>query len=439
MKRLKLILLAGLSVAGGTMAMAQTKPAITTCEYWFDYEFDSRTSEPMANEGTLSKTFDVSAMSKGVHSIGIRFGDNQGLWTPPFIKSFVIPQLPHETFDGNKIMRIDYWTDNDYEARKSVVPQNGNVAMELDFSSFYAGVHSLTYQAFDERGLATAPFVKHFVIPTQAQPEAKSITAYEYWFNYGQRVRVEVDPQTPLKLNDLVIEIKDVLPVTITQDYVFDPTTEMVTQPDNVFFGIQAFNDAEVASAAMLSEKFAFDVPVNPEFITLEQGVVHDFANRGAGTMQGFKVNTTPGDSVRLSITAGGQLDFYESDGKIVKADKSTDALGNTVYALVPTSNTIYALLWNVPILVNDMQIAYEMNMVNGVESATAPTGVSVRSGKGWFSVTTPKTGHVSVVSAQGATIVNDNLSVGTTTYHVAQGIYLVRFNNEEAMKVLIK
>lgn len=438
MKRLKLILLAGLSVVG-TMTMAQNEPTITTCEYWFDYEFGSRSSEPMANGGTLSKTFDVSAMSKGVHSIGIRFSDNQGLWTPPFIKSFVIPQLPHETFDGNKIVRIDYWTNNDYEARKSVVSQNGNVAMELDFSSFYAGVHSLTYQAFDEHGLATAPFVKHFVIPTQAQPEAKSITAYEYWFNYGQRVRVEVDPQTPLKLNDLIIEIKDVMPVAITKDYMFDPKTEMVTQPDNVFFGIQAFNDVEVASAAVLSEKFAFDVPVNPEFVTLEQGMLHNFANRGAGTMQGFKVNTTPGDSVRLSITSGGQLDFYDSNGNNIKADKSTDGLGNTVYTMLSTDNTVYALLWNVPVLVSDMQIEYETNAVNGMESTSAPTDVSVRSGKGWFSITTLKTGHVSVVSAQGTTVVNGNISAGTTTYHVAQGIYLVRCNDNRAMKVLVK
>lgn len=439
MKRLKLILLAGLSVVSVKMAMAQSEPAITTYEYWFDYEFDSRTSEPMTNEGTLSKTFDVSAMPKGVHSIGIRFGDNQGLWTPPFIKNFIIPQLPPETFDGNKIVRIDYWTDDNYETRKSVVPQNGNVAMELDFSSFYSGVHTLAYQAFDERGLATAPFVKHFVIPTQAQPEAQNITAYEYWFNYGPRVRVEVDPQTPLELKDLIIEIKDVVPVAITKDYVFDSKTEMVTQPDNVFFGIQAFNNAEVASKAVLSEKFAFDVSVNPEFITLEQGTVHDFVNRGAGTIQGFKMNTTPGDSVRLSITPGGQLDFYDSDGMSVKAEKSTDELGNTVYAMLSTGDIVYALLWNVPVLISDMQIEYEKNIANGIESTVAPTGVSVRSGKGWFSITTPKTGHICVVSVQGTTIMNENIPVGTTTYHVAQGIYLVRFNDINTMKVLVK
>lgn len=81
--------------------------------------------------------------------------------------------------------------------------------------------------------------MKYFVVP-DLLPADNKMTAYEYWFNAGPRVRVEVEPENPLTLNDLVIEIKDVVPNEIPADYRFDTSTETVCCADNVFFGMAA-------------------------------------------------------------------------------------------------------------------------------------------------------------------------------------------------------
>lgn len=214
-----------------------------TCEYWFDYGFGSRVSEIMDN-GDLRRSFDVSAMTTGVHSITLRFRDDQGLWTAPVAKHFVIPAQPLEMHDDNKIYGIEYWIDYDYDydSRKYQTAYGGCVAMTLDITGLNPGVHSVAYRVRDTRGLSAATFLKHFVVPSEAPAMARGISIYEYWFNDGPHTRVDVDMQNPLIISNMVIEVKDVVPNAITEAYRFDVADEKVIQPDDVTFGIQVFD-----------------------------------------------------------------------------------------------------------------------------------------------------------------------------------------------------
>ena len=225
-------------MCGAEWSFAQ-QANIQTCEYWFDYDFEGRTSVAMNGSTTFEHSFDISNLPRGLHSIGMRFADSDGLYSPPFIKHFVIPALPEESFPDNRIAKMEYWFDYNFEERQKLENVDGNVAISLDVSEFAPGVHSFAYRAIDSRGLYSYPLVKHFVIPSMPDEEITGIAYYEYWFNHGPRVHVDVDLQNPLTLENQIIEVKDVVPNKITEDYKFDVETGIITVDDIVFFGIQ--------------------------------------------------------------------------------------------------------------------------------------------------------------------------------------------------------
>lgn len=440
MKRIYPILLAGLSAIPLCTLHAQNTATMQNCEYWFDYDFASRTSETM-NSGNLEKTFDVSALTEGVHSIGLRFGDRQGRWAAPIIKHFVIPALPPQNSDDNKATTLQYWFDYNYAERQSVNLTNGNAVMALDLSALSTGVHSIGYTVSDKRGYCTYPVVKHFVIPGENLPAITGITAYEYWFNKGKRVRVDVDPQNPLQITDLAIEIKDVVPNALTQAYRFVPDEGMVYQPDHIVFGIQAFDNLNHPSSAVMSETFAFDVPVNPNFHTLQDDESYDFPAPTINAMQGFKATTVANDSVIFWLSpGGGTFDLYDENGQTIATETTVTEYGLKYVAIAPNT-TVYALLWDVPVSLCEMQISYEHHSAaTGLaQLTTGDKGWKIRSDKGTLTVETSQEVHLAITSTQGVSVVNQWYSSGIYTYPLPKGIYFIRFNNGPAVKTVVR
>lgn len=439
MKRLQYIMLAGLSAVSFGQLKAQSGTGMQTCEYWFDYGFGARVSEPMSGS-SFSRAFDISALPAGVHSIGIRFGDSDGLWTAPVVKHFVVPALPPEVYDDNSIVGIDYWTDYDYAGRKRVAAADGRVALSLDVSAMSPGVHSFAYQVTDGRGLVTAPFVRHFVVPGELPAVATGIAAYEYWFNHGQRIRVNVDPQNPLDIKDMVIEIKDVIPNAITDDYRFDAAGLTVVQPDNVTFGIQAFDDLGTGSQAVVSESFPYDVTVKPAFVKLTKGQSYDFTAPAVGCMQGFELSTAKDESVKLCVTTGGRLDLYGEDGSRIDTERTDNGLGQTVYSAVADGTVTYALMWGAPVTIGLMQIEHVTAESAGMESiVTGKNGLTLHTGNGMLTVESCTDGRLTVVSAQGTVMLDERIAAGSYSYRLHPGVYVVRFCGSTISKIAIQ
>ena len=296
------------AIAGG-VAQAQNAVTMQTCEYWFDYDFEHRQTVAMNGNEQYTQQFDVSAMPRGVHSIGLRFGDSKGLWCSPFVKHFVIPTLPPATYDDNQIVKMEYWFDYDFDHRQTLESTNGNAAVALDISAMAKGVHSIGYRTVDSRGIYTAPFVKHFVIPDfTTEPAITGITAYEYWFNQGPRVCVEVGEQNPLDLQNMVIEVKDVVPNTITSDYRFDVIEGVAYVPDQVTFGIQAFDNAGHPSSGIVSESFPYTIPVPLHPNPLQNNVTEEVKAPSQGTIQCFNAEVELGDSIVFDVNGEGIL-----------------------------------------------------------------------------------------------------------------------------------
>ena len=345
MKKLYFLLIAGMAVADIGTLKAQT--VMQTCEYWFDYDFESRQTVALNGSERYQQEFDLSALSAGVHSIGLRFGDSDGLWGAPLVKHFVIPSLPAQTFPDNRIVSMEYWWDYDFDNRQTLENTDGTVALTLDLATLSPGVHSIAYRALDSRGIWTSPFLKHFVVPSLPEPTITNMVAYEYWFNHGPRVHVNVDPQNPLELSEVMIEVKDVWPNAIGEDYRLDVSDGTVYVDDNVFFGIQALDDLGHASQAVISDKFAMTVPVKPQWTDMKNNVAAETTSPIESHMAGYRMTSAAGDTLcwRVEGTAG-QLRLHNADGSRLNGEMfSFD--GGIGCSAIATSEQTYALLYD--------------------------------------------------------------------------------------------
>ena len=353
---------------GSHQLRAQQSVTMQTCEYWLDYDFASRQSMAMDGSSQFQQQFDLSALPSGVHSIGLRFSDSKGRWCAPLVKHFVVPSLPAQTYDDNRIVGMEYWIDYDFGHRQAMACDNGTVALALDLSTLSPGVHSIAYRALDSRGIYLSPVLKHFVVPSHPEPTVTGMAAYEYWFNHGPRVHVSVEPQQQLTLNDVVIEIKDVVPNAIVPEYEFKVDELMVYCQDSVFFGIQAFDNVGHPTTAVLSDRFFQRVPVDPHFIALTPNDTTTFVTPLTGRIQGFRATAEVGDTISFSLSIGGHFDLYDAEGKAAayKTEVNEETMCTT-YTLEAASVTYFALLYDVPLVADSQQIVYTYSAASGI------------------------------------------------------------------------
>ena len=437
MKKLSMILFAA-AIAGG-VANAQNAVTMQTCEYWFDYDFENRQSVAMNGNEQYTHQFDVSAMPRGVHSIGFRFGDSKGLWCSPFVKHFVIPTLPPATYDDNQIVKMEYWFDYDFDHRQTLESANGNAAVTLDISAMAKGVHSIGYRTVDGRGIYTAPFVKHFVIPDfTSEPTITGITAYEYWFNHGPRVRVEVDEQNPLDLQNMVIEVKDVVPNAITTDYRFDVEEGIAYVPDQVTFGIQAFDNVGNPSSGIVSESFHYTVPVPLHPNLLQNNVTKEVEAPSQGYIQSFNAEVEPGDSIVFDVNGEGHFDLYDETGSPLEVvTVKHEDTGHMSYKALAATQKLYALLWGMSAATETVEVNYTSYNPTNLTDMQAD-GISIHSGKGILSVHAPHPGIIDIYSMDGTGVKHSRTEQNTQTFFLPAGIYIISFNHRAVGKTIV-
>ena len=508
MNRFRYSLLTVLWVVSTCMTWAQ-RVNMRQCEYWFDYQFDTRQAETMTSD-TWTREFDLSALPKGIHVLGVRFQDSEGRWGSPILQHFLIPEvvedkrgnvparyeywidyqhdqrktgnivnggidltldmsnlhagihtlhyqvtdsrglygavmvnhflIPEEVTDkSNNIMKsCRYWIDYDVYAAKAATLVDGTISLELDVSKLHAGIHTLHYQVTDSRGLYGSAMVRHFLIPEEVK-NVEGIVAYEYWFNHGPRTHVNVNQQNPLNVKDLWVDIKDVIPNRIPADYRFLVDKEKVEVDDNVYFGIQAFDNAGHPSSAVLSDTFQMVVPVDPHFLSLKNGEVTPFTAPDAGQMQGFKVGSQLNDSLYFTLSDGeAQLDFYDATGKRLEVTTSQPLEGQTLYALQVSSSTTYVLVYNASAAIDKMNILVENKNGDGLEQ-TLSDGISIAARGGQLLVTTPQPTDINIVSAAGILVKRCKTQAGLNSYPLTAGIYVVQLGNGATRKVVVK
>ncbi|MBR2261248.1 MAG: hypothetical protein IJ916_06060 [Paludibacteraceae bacterium] len=180
MNRSKHIGLALLALLCCILATAQS--TVTKCEYWLDQQFDSRQTITDLTNGEWETQADFSDLAPGLHRMSIRTGTDDGRWSPPVMKYFLIPQM--ESAQENSLSRYEYWIDKQFDDRVSgTFVETGVIDMNLDLTTLDPGLHSIAFRAVDDNGHFSPVVVKFFLIPQTESTQENALAKYEYWID----------------------------------------------------------------------------------------------------------------------------------------------------------------------------------------------------------------------------------------------------------------
>ena len=157
---------------------AQATSVVRT-EYWIDGDIAGR-----KELGASVASVDLSGLNMGVHSFTVRSQDNEGIWSMPVTKNFVLAAREEQ---ATSIVRCDYWFDGKAGERKEL----GASVAAIGLDSLCAGLHSITVQALDNTGIWSNPVTKYFSVLSSTDMEAATLVRYMYWFDDDWEHHVE--------------------------------------------------------------------------------------------------------------------------------------------------------------------------------------------------------------------------------------------------------
>jgi len=192
------------------------QPNIKKLEYYIDADPGYGKAQNVAitagkDLANIAINVDISALSQGVHIVGIRSADSTGAWSIDkrllFLKKYASPTLAATP----KITRIEYYIDGDPGYGKGAAlpftpATNIGIASSVSIAALSQGVHilgirsqdSLGAWSFDDRML----FLKPYALP--ALGKAPKIKRVEYYLDndpgYGNAINIPLNAGSDLSL-----------------------------------------------------------------------------------------------------------------------------------------------------------------------------------------------------------------------------------------------
>lgn len=146
----------------------QVATTITAREYWLDGNIAGR--QALTADAA---EIDLSALAVGLHSLTVRVCDDNGVWSSPLTKYFVVAST---TAAATAITAREYWID-DIANRQTL---DESIA-SIDISELTPGLHFLTIRVKDDNEVWSTPMTQHFVVPRVE--EEVTLAHYAYWFD----------------------------------------------------------------------------------------------------------------------------------------------------------------------------------------------------------------------------------------------------------------
>ena len=179
MNRTKYLGLSLLTLLCCLTVTAQT--TVTKCEYWFDQQFDSRTTVTMQGNA-WSSSIDISSLNTGLHSVAFRVADNNGVFSSTLVKNFML--VPGSGTGDNSLKTYEYWIDKKFDERKSgSISGSGTINIDEDISALNTGFHNIAMRIIDKNGIVSSTLVKIFLIVPGTGTGDNSLQTYEYWID----------------------------------------------------------------------------------------------------------------------------------------------------------------------------------------------------------------------------------------------------------------
>lgn len=181
---------------------------ITAYEYWFDDQFQTKTSvscEPVRLK-QIDLNLETSSLETGLHRVNVRFKDNTNKWSSVLTEPFFVK--PIDSVENNLITQAEYWIDDSYSDKElfNITSSSDLIIGEsLDYDSLATGQHYFNTRFKDTRGLYSSvlrePFYKHG--PFNTIPNL--ISEYRYWYDDTfSPVQNQIVPTQDFILNDTV-------------------------------------------------------------------------------------------------------------------------------------------------------------------------------------------------------------------------------------------
>lgn len=158
----------------------RAQQSVDKCEWWLDADFANRTQ--VAITDSWQQNIDASALSVGIHQLGLRVGDSNGLWSQPVIRHFLVQRVI--TPVDNALSTYEYWIDNQYEARQTGnMGEGGTIALDLNMSALSAGLHQIAIRVNDTQKHVSQLVVRSFLVVKNMETRENSLATFRYWID----------------------------------------------------------------------------------------------------------------------------------------------------------------------------------------------------------------------------------------------------------------
>jgi len=172
------------------MCDAQTEPDIIRVEYFFDTDpgFDNGV-ELIISPGyelSLEEIIDCGILTNGLHTIGIRAKDDNGIWGITQLHQFV---LSNESYSSTMpdLTEIEYFvdTDNGYGTSENLTFTSDSIVSLLatvDLTGYGPGLHTLGIRSKDADDIWGITYLHQFVLSNESYSNAMpDLTEIEYF------------------------------------------------------------------------------------------------------------------------------------------------------------------------------------------------------------------------------------------------------------------
>lgn len=174
------------------MLVAQNK--VTSYEYWFDQDFSNKAISSVSPVSLYHLQLNAltSGLSNGIHSIHVRFKDQNGVYSS--VNSQFFQKIDLSAAANRSIVAYEYWFDQNYSGKtfQMISPQsNYHLNALIPLSSMTYGIHSFHIRYQDDQGTWSNVSSQFFQkIHTEAI-SSRNILAYEYWYDqdYNHKIK----------------------------------------------------------------------------------------------------------------------------------------------------------------------------------------------------------------------------------------------------------
>ena len=255
-----------LFVIGGITAQENH---ITGYEYWMNNDYSLKKTETVSPVKTFHRQTTISCeeLSPGIHTLNVRFHDENGTWSPTVSSYFY--KLDKQI--ANSIVEYEYWTDDLYEKKTAQkISSSGSFLLEkwIAFDSLEDGLHAFHIRFKDKSGLWSPVVSSYFY--KKLQLSENNIVAYEYWLdNQKERKRETITP---------------------SPQYTFSQNIALDTLSNGIHSLNVRFKDATGKWSSTVSQYFnKLPAPVDNKLIAYEYWVNEQYDKKYYGATNGEK------------------------------------------------------------------------------------------------------------------------------------------------------